>query len=186
MSDLLNRIDLRLEHVESVLRNYTVSPSGCWEYQGKKRAGSNYGHMAIYCSSADPKKRFFSTHRVSYAYHLGVDPGASVVRHTCDNQCCINPDHLELGTHAQNSRDMADRMRSTIGEENPRAKITEDVVIQVVSQIRAGKSNADICRGLPISHSMVSLIRHGKNWIHLLERIGYNPADYRKFTRRVA
>lgn len=183
MSDLLNRIDLRFDHVEAMLKNYTVSEAGCWEYQGKKRAGSSYGHMAIYCSSADPRKRFFSAHRVSFAFHSGVDPGASVVRHTCDNPCCINPDHLILGTHEQNMRDMVDRKRSTIGEANPGAKVTEEIVLRVVDEIKAGRSNTAISSGLPISHSMVSLIRHGKSWTHVLERIGYNPDTYRKFSR---
>lgn len=54
-------------------------------------------------------------HRKVYAQKLGV-PLASIrgvtVRHTCDNTRCINPEHLLLGTRADNNRDRAERGRS--------------------------------------------------------------------------
>ncbi len=180
MSDLLQRIDLRFDLVKKHMENYIVGPSGCWEFQGKKKAGSTYGQLTIYSNTARVPKRMFSAHRVSYAFHNGIDPESLSVMHSCDNPICINPEHLELGTHKKNMQEMADRKRSTIGEINPNHKITEADVIAVVERIKAGESNMAISKDLPISHAMVSQIRHKKNWIHLLDSIGYDPALHRR------
>lgn len=54
-------------------------------------------------------------HRKVYAQKLGVSLASIrgvTVRHTCDNTRCINPEHLLLGTRADNNRDRAERGRS--------------------------------------------------------------------------
>lgn len=55
-----------------------------------------------------------SAHRVSWELHFG-NPGTMLVRHKCDNPCCVNPTHLTLGTNADNSRDMVRRNRQARG-----------------------------------------------------------------------
>lgn len=56
-----------------------------------------------------------SLHRQAYLRHHGLEPDAiagKVVRHKCDNSRCINPEHLEIGTHADNIRDRVERGRN--------------------------------------------------------------------------
>ena len=58
--------------------------------------------------------KWCSAHRKAYCQHHMTSTaslGDLVVRHKCDNRACINPDHLELGTHADNAQDMVDRSR---------------------------------------------------------------------------
>lgn len=85
------------------------SATGCWNWTGSARNG--YG-----CINTPSGTEY--AHRLSYIWHSGEIPDALVVRHRCDNRLCVRPDHLELGSKADNSRDMVERGRSP---RNPRA-----------------------------------------------------------------
>lgn len=79
--------------------------------------------------------RVTSLHRWTYAEHHGLDEATmgGVVRHTCDNTRCIQPTHLELGTHQDNSDDMVSRGRTNpaTGEDCPWAKLNWEKVRRI-------------------------------------------------------
>ena len=59
-----------------------------------------------------PRARYnLSAHVAAFMNAWGPVPKGMIVRHTCDNRACINPMHLQIGTHADNMRDMATRGR---------------------------------------------------------------------------
>ena len=69
-------------------------------------------------------------HRLVYIDAHGLrleDITDKVVRHNCDNPRCLNPDHLELGTQADNSRDMWERTRVIVHRKNYAAILAEYV-----------------------------------------------------------
>lgn len=70
-------------------------------------------------------------HRLILADKLGV-PVAKlkglVARHTCDNAWCINPEHLIVGTQADNMRDAVVRGRNARGAKNGQAKLSPEAV----------------------------------------------------------
>lgn len=97
--------------------------SGCWFWTASTR-GRGYGQASV----PGGRKRQDYAHRVAYTYLVGEIPPGLVVRHACDVRRCVNPDHLSLGTAADNSRDMVERgrhrgngwaLRSTCGRGHP-------------------------------------------------------------------
>ena len=69
--------------------------------------------------------------RYVYTKTKGQIPNNHVIRHTCDNPQCINPDHLISGTHSNNVADRVLRERSACGEYNGRHKLTKHDVIAI-------------------------------------------------------
>lgn len=81
----------------------------CWKWIGAKL---RHGYGSFYF-----KGRAHLAHRLAYILSNGEIEGGLHVRHKCDNPNCCNPNHLELGTHADNMHDRVKRGRSSISEE---------------------------------------------------------------------
>ena len=97
----------------------------CWEWQGAIQS-KGYGSVGI------SKGKTALAHRIAFEITYGEIPNGLMVLHTCDDRSCVNPNHLYLGTHQDNMKDMVTRDRQARGERNGRSKLT----IEEVENIR--------------------------------------------------
>lgn len=139
--------------------------SECWEWQGY-RMPSGYGQIGL------EDRRVATTHRVSWEWANGTTvPSGLFVRHKCDNPPCINPNHLEIGTAAQNSQDAVDRGRQARGFSLPVTRLSDADVSEIRSSYkvevipgRSGRhSNAPaLARRFGVSVKYVRDVANGK------------------------
>ena len=115
-------------------------------------------------------------HRVSWQLHHGPIPDGLWVLHHCDVGHCVRPDHLYLGTHAENVRDALKRKRFAQGEKHysqrdPRLvnnhRFTEDQVREMRTAWGNGESQTSIARRYEADQGNVRriLIRKTYAWV---------------------
>lgn len=111
-------------------------------------------------------------HRVSYAFYVGEIADGKIIRHSCDTPACINPDHLLIGTQADNMTDMRSRGRSNYakGADTGNAKITEAQVIEIRATYQRGIRGFGvhvIAKRYGLSKPAVRAILERKSWKHV-------------------
>lgn len=104
---------------------------GCWEWQGFKNA---HGYGRFYFRGAASR-----AHRVAWILTHGAIPAGQHVLHSCDNPGCVRPEHLHLGTHAENMGEMfARNRRRRTPEINNAWKLTPAQANEIRSRYAAG------------------------------------------------
>lgn len=88
--------------------NRVEKTNGCWQWTGSTDT-NGYGQLRIPGPRSSHKK--VRTSRYSWVLHYGPIPNGMLVLHTCDNRRCVRPDHLWLGTQADNMADMSNKGR---------------------------------------------------------------------------
>lgn len=130
----------------------------CWEWAAF-RDDEGYGRFSINC------KMFFA-HRLSWAFYSGLIEDELLVLHKCDNPACVNPNHLFLGTQADNMRDRNNKNRQAKGSRNGKSILTEEIIHEMLDGIVLGeyRSVNDICQKFNINHYAVYDILRGRIW----------------------
>ena len=139
----------------------------CVEWTGAINA-SGYGNVRI-------DGKVMCVHRDAYRSYYGLsweDIKDLIVRHKCDNPCCANPFHLELGTKYDNAWDRQKRGRGKQpkGQDHVLAKLTNEQVLEIRSRyvpnclINGGRA---LSREFKISQPVVQKIISRQAWKHL-------------------
>jgi len=132
----------------------------CWVWTGNT---TTYGYGQL----RDNKKHILA-HRYSYELHKGPIPDGLCVCHTCDQPACVNPDHLFLGTKAENSADMTRKNRQGRGITHSHAKLTEDQVVEIRRRYAMGNvSQPKLASEYNVSRGAITAIILRINWSHV-------------------
>ena len=145
---------------ERLARRTVITPSGCHEWTGYCHPTRGYGQIGLGVRSAG----IGETHRVAYELAHGPIPPGMFVCHRCDNPPCVNPDHLFLGTHTDNMRDMVTKGRGSgaRGLRNHNARLTDEQVQEIRAQYVPGVNASKIARRFGISRQYVRELAQGK------------------------
>jgi hypothetical protein len=121
---------------------------GCWLWQAGKNVG---GYGTVYGNTA---------HRLSWELHFGGVPAEMCVLHKCDVRHCVNPDHLFLGTYADNNFDRAVKGRNGVNAK-PGAKLTERNVLAIKEST---ERVVTIAARFGVSEVTIYNIKNGITW----------------------
>lgn len=128
-----------------------VDKSGdCWTWTAYRNQ-NGYGQFSI-------DGKLYLSHRVSYRIHNADCIENLVVRHTCDNPSCVNPDHLESGSHKDNMKDMVERNRS------PHCVLSLETVREIKLRLENGETGKALSEEYSVSKSSISRIKLSKSY----------------------
>lgn len=150
-------------------KHYTINPTtGCWDWIRYKNP-DGYG-----CWEKGKKLGSGShlAHRISYELKHGLIPDGLIVRHKCRGRC-VNVDHLELGSVAENNKDLVrdgvtnkgKRFPTLQGQNHYRSKLTEDQVREI--RRRHAEPYSQLAKEFGIHKSTLGAILLRQTWRHV-------------------
>ena len=136
---------------------YVDKTETCWLWTGSKRR-HGYGQFNLNYSNR-------LAHQISWLLTNRTIPEGHVLRHKCRNKHCVNPEHLETGTQAENMADMIRDGTSNRGIKHPKAKLAEEQVRQI--RVRAGENQRLLGEEFGVHQRTISSIILRKSWAWL-------------------
>jgi HNH endonuclease len=143
-----------------------IGEGKCWDWIGTLDT-KGYGMIYI------PRK-FHRAHRVSFSLHFGINlTSDQKLCHRCDNRRCVNPDHLFIGTIADNHKDMIAKGRMVlppppkIGEAHHLAKLTVNAVIEARQLNKQGWSHRRLAEKFGVTQCVMRQALIRQTWKHV-------------------
>lgn len=151
----------RLEKLKESFEKSVLRNEFCWSWDGLI---AKDGYPLMSCD-----KRYGSdrAHRASWIIHYGCIPKGMLVCHKCDNRECTNPEHLFLGTPAENTKDMIQKNRKCIGSNVPTSKLNEEDVKLIKCLLEKKISYPKIAEMFNVGINAIVRIKRGETWKHV-------------------
>lgn len=159
---LLERFQEKVE----ISKDNEWNGSPCWDWMAARNP-QGYGRIQMSGRSPNPQ----GAHRISWELYRGEIPEGLHVLHRCDRPCCVNPEHLFLGTNKDNVDDKVakGRQRNAKGSSHGNALLTESSVRLVKQFLR--RHNRSACgflgRWFGVTREAISDIKNGRSWSHV-------------------
>lgn len=150
--------------------------TGCWIWQAGFQP-NGYGRFKLPGKNA-------TAHRASWELHKGAIPSGLFVLHRCDRPACVNPDHLWLGTHAENMADMRAKRRQNKGTKQHAATLNEPMVYGIRAMLKHGASQDECATIFGVSRSTIQEIGTRARWAHLPDTEEGLKAALREYLRQ--
>lgn len=143
-----------------------VKSDGCWEWTGCRnyRPATHYRPRSWSYGTFYFEGRQQPAHRVAWKLAVGEIPAGMWMLHHCDNQGCVRPDHLYVGTHADNTRDAVIRRRMARGERSWNHKLTDEDIGHIRWLLSRGIPTETIGALVGVSGRTIRYIRSGEHW----------------------
>lgn len=151
------------------MNNYTIDrfiakvskTEACWTWTARKTP-QGYGRFSVNGVNK-------LAHRVAYEQLKSPIPNGLQVLHRCDNPSCVNPDHLWLGSNADNVADKVAKGRcaSVVGSANPKSKLRDADVLAIRAAIGQGVKQRDLAEQYGVTQTQICTIAQRKQWSHL-------------------
>jgi hypothetical protein len=132
-----------------------VKSDGCWLWTGGLNSG--YGQISV-----DLRPEL--AHRVSWILHHGSLDGDLCVLHSCDTPRCVRPDHLFLGTRADNMADCVTKGRNARGERMGSARLSAAKVAEIRRLRDRGALLGSLAQSFGVHPVTIHDIVSGKTW----------------------
>lgn len=135
--------------------------TGCLLWLGSLATGG-YGQIRL-------GRETWAAHRIAYFLEFGSFDRSLCVCHRCDVTICINPEHLFLGTDADNNADKIrkGRDKSPHGESVYRSKLKEGDIVEIFRLRQRGLTHQEIGRHFGVHRFTIAGVLHRRNWKHV-------------------
>ena len=144
-------MDRLMAHVER-------TEGGCLEWTAANFGARQYGAFSL-----DGKT--IGSHRAHWMLVNGDIPDGLILRHKCDNPLCVDLDHLELGTPADNAQDSIERGRKPVREKHGMARLKWVDVREIrAAHANGSETNADLARRFSVTVQHIGHIVNDRLW----------------------
>ncbi len=128
--------------------------SGCWLLPNKPLRN---GYVRLCFGTGG-----MLAHRWFYEQLVGKIPKNKCVCHHCDIRNCVNPNHLFVGTHSDNTQDA--KRKNRLAHPTHQRILREDQVQKIRIRLNNNETCANIAKDYPVTNWAIHSIKQQKNW----------------------